>query len=123
MMVAGGAEELCPTEAAVFDTLYATSTMNDEPQRSPRPFDVDRDGLVIGEGACSLILENRDHALARLPGGEVAPDRVPLPGDAIEELAALLAALLEHRAQVERVLVDAMAALQSFLPLYHSQKN
>ena len=65
IMVAGGAEELCPTEAAVFDTLYATSTMNDEPQRSPRPFDVDRDGLVIGEGACTLILENRDHALAR----------------------------------------------------------
>ena len=65
IMVAGGAEELCPTEAAVFDTLYATSTMNDQPGRSPRPFDVDRDGLVIGEGACTLILENRDHALAR----------------------------------------------------------
>ncbi len=65
IMVAGGAEELCPTEAAVFDTLFATSTMNDTPERSPRPFDVDRDGLVIGEGACTLILENRDHALAR----------------------------------------------------------
>ncbi len=65
IMVAGGAEELCPTEAAVFDTLYATSTLNDTPERSPRPFDVDRDGLVIGEGACTLILENRDHALAR----------------------------------------------------------
>ena len=65
IMVAGGAEELCPTEAAVFDTLYATSTMNDQPGRSPRPFDVDRDGLVIGEGAGTLILENRDHALAR----------------------------------------------------------
>jgi 3-oxoacyl-[acyl-carrier-protein] synthase II len=65
IMVAGGAEELCPTEAAVFDTLYATSTMNDQPRRAPRPFDVDRDGLVIGEGACTLILENRDHALAR----------------------------------------------------------
>ncbi len=65
IMVAGGAEELCPTEAAVFDTLYATSTLNDQPERSPRPFDVDRDGLVIGEGACTLILENRDHALAR----------------------------------------------------------
>ena len=65
IMVAGGAEELCPTEAAVFDTLYATSTMNDQPQRSPRPFDADRDGLVIGEGACTLIVENREHALAR----------------------------------------------------------
>lgn len=65
VMVAGGAEELCPTEAAVFDTLYATSTCNDQPERSPKPFDVARDGLVIGEGACTLILENRDHALAR----------------------------------------------------------
>jgi 3-oxoacyl-[acyl-carrier-protein] synthase II len=65
MMLAGGAEELCPTEAAVFDTLYATSTCNDKPETSPRPFDRDRDGLVIGEGACTLILERRDHALAR----------------------------------------------------------
>ena len=69
IMIAGGAEELCPTEAAVFDTLYATSTRNDEPEKTPRPFDRDRDGLVIGEGACSLILENRDHALAR--GAEI----------------------------------------------------
>lgn len=65
LMVAGGAEELCATEAAVFDTLYATSTRNTEPHLTPRPFDRDRDGLVIGEGACSLILEEREHALAR----------------------------------------------------------
>ena len=65
IMLAGGAEELCPTEAAVFDTLYATSTRNDDPTSSPRPFDRDRDGLVIGEGACTLVLERRDHALAR----------------------------------------------------------
>jgi 3-oxoacyl-[acyl-carrier-protein] synthase II len=65
VMIAGGAEELCPTEVAVFDTLYATSTRNDKPETTPRPFDRDRDGLVIGEGACTLILENRDHALAR----------------------------------------------------------
>ena len=65
IMVAGGAEELCPTEVAVFDTLYATSTRNDEPGRTPPPFDRDRDGLVIGEGACTLVLENLDHALAR----------------------------------------------------------
>ncbi|MEX0828307.1 MAG: beta-ketoacyl-ACP synthase, partial [Haliea sp.] len=65
LMIAGGAEELCATEAAVFDTLYATSTRNAEPQLTPRPFDRDRDGLVIGEGACSLILEEREHALAR----------------------------------------------------------
>lgn len=65
MMVAGGCEALCPTEAAVFDTLYATSVRNDEPQLSPRPFDRDRDGLVIGEGAGTLILEELEHARAR----------------------------------------------------------
>jgi 3-oxoacyl-[acyl-carrier-protein] synthase II len=64
-MVAGGGEELCVSEAAVFDTLYATSTRNDAPKTTPAPFDKTRDGLVIGEGACSLVLEEREHALAR----------------------------------------------------------
>ena len=65
MMLAGGCEALCPTEAAVFDTLYATSVRNDEPHLSPRPFDRDRDGLVIGEGSCTLLLEALEHAEAR----------------------------------------------------------
>ena len=64
-MIAGGAEELCATEAAVFDTLFATSVRNDAPHTTPRPFDRVRDGLVIGEGAGCLILEEREHALAR----------------------------------------------------------
>jgi 3-oxoacyl-[acyl-carrier-protein] synthase II len=64
-MIAGGAEELCATEAAVFDTLFATSVRNDAPATTPRPFDCERDGLVIGEGAGCLILEEREHALAR----------------------------------------------------------
>lgn len=64
-MIAGGAEELCATEAAVFDTLFATSVKNDTPEVTPRPFDVNRDGLVIGEGAGSLILEELEHAKAR----------------------------------------------------------
>lgn len=65
MMVAGGAEELCVSEAAVFDTLYATSTRNESPKTTPRPFDRDRDGLVIGEGAGTLVLEDYEHARAR----------------------------------------------------------
>jgi 3-oxoacyl-[acyl-carrier-protein] synthase II len=65
VMVAGGAEELSPTQAAVFDVLFATSVRNDEPERTPRPFDRDRDGLVIGEGAATLVLEELEHAQGR----------------------------------------------------------
>jgi 3-oxoacyl-[acyl-carrier-protein] synthase II len=65
VMIAGGAEELSATQAAVFDTLFATCTKNDHPEENPRPFDKDRDGLAIGEGACTLILEELEHALAR----------------------------------------------------------
>ena len=65
MMLAGGAEELCATEAMVFDALYATSQKNDRPQQTPRPYDSGRDGLVIGEGAGIFVLEELEHALAR----------------------------------------------------------
>jgi len=65
IMVCGSAEELNPTGSAVFDTLYATSTRNDTPHLTPRPFDKDRDGLVIGEGAGTIILEELNHALER----------------------------------------------------------
>lgn len=65
IMVTGGAEELHVIEDAVFDILYATSTRNDEPTRTPRPFDVARDGLVVGEGAGTLVLEELEHARAR----------------------------------------------------------
>jgi len=65
IMIAGGAEELSPTQAAVFDTLFATSTKNNTPHLTPRPFDRDRDGLVIGEGAGTLILEEYEHAKKR----------------------------------------------------------
>ena len=64
-MIAGGAEELCVTEVAVFDTLFATSVRNDAPETTPRPFDAERDGLVLGEGAGTLILEDWEHARAR----------------------------------------------------------
>ncbi|MGH8225695.1 MAG: beta-ketoacyl-ACP synthase [Gammaproteobacteria bacterium] len=65
VMIAGGADELSIASAVVFDMLYATSTRNDEPQASSRPFDRDRDGLVLGEGGATLILETLEHAQAR----------------------------------------------------------
>jgi len=66
VMLCGGAEELHPTVSGVFDTLYATSyKYNETPQKTPRPFDADRDGLVCGEGSGILVLETYDHAIAR----------------------------------------------------------
>jgi 3-oxoacyl-[acyl-carrier-protein] synthase II len=65
LMLCGGAEELSGPGAAVFDALFATSTRNDQPGLTPRPFDRARDGLVVGEGAATLILEEYEHARAR----------------------------------------------------------
>jgi 3-oxoacyl-[acyl-carrier-protein] synthase II len=65
-MLAGGAEEMHFMDAGVFDVMHATSTkFNHLPTSTPRPFDVDRDGLVVGEGAGAMILEEREQALAR----------------------------------------------------------
>lgn len=65
VMLAGGAEELSPSEAAVFDTLFATTQKNATPKLTPSPFDKDRDGLVLGEGSGTLVLEELEHARAR----------------------------------------------------------
>jgi len=65
VMIAGGGEELSVGPTAVFDTLFATSRRNDAPETTPRPFDKQRDGLVIGEGAASLVLEELEYAQAR----------------------------------------------------------
>ena len=65
VMIAGGGDEMHPTEIAIFDTLYATSQKNDTPKLSPSPFDKNRDGLVLGEGAGTLILEEYEHAKSR----------------------------------------------------------
>ena len=65
MMLAGGGEEFCPSEVYVFDSLYAASRNNDNPNQTPRPYDQNRDGLVIGEGAGMFVLEELEHALAR----------------------------------------------------------
>jgi len=65
VMLGGGAEELCPSEAMAFDMLFATSRRNDDPGSAPMPYDRDRDGLVIGEGGGMLVLEELERARAR----------------------------------------------------------
>jgi 3-oxoacyl-[acyl-carrier-protein] synthase II len=65
-MLCGGADEYDTTTVAVFDNLLACSTaFNETPQRTPRPFDKDRDGLVVGEGAGAVMLEEYEFAKKR----------------------------------------------------------
>lgn len=66
IMIAGGTESaITPLGIAGFASLKALSTRNDEPQKASRPFDKDRDGFVMGEGAGILILEEYEHAKKR----------------------------------------------------------
>jgi 3-oxoacyl-[acyl-carrier-protein] synthase II len=82
VVVAGGTESVVhPLPIAAFAAMQALSKRNDEPARASRPYDVDRDGFVLGEGAATLILETKEHAEARgariyaeLAGGSVTSD-------------------------------------------------
>jgi len=66
VMLAGGSEApLAPMTFAAFSNIRAMSTRNHDPAGASRPFDKDRDGFVMGEGAAVLVLEERDRALAR----------------------------------------------------------
>jgi 3-oxoacyl-[acyl-carrier-protein] synthase II len=102
LMAAGGAEELSAPGAAVFDTLFATSTRNDAPGETPRPFDRDRDGLVVGEGAATLVLEEHGHAVARgarihaeIVGFATNSDGAHVTEPAVETMSRVMAMALE----------------------------
>lgn len=69
VVLAGGTEAaVTPLAVAGFCAMKAMSTRNEEPERASRPFDAERDGFVIGEGAAILVLERLEHALARGAG-------------------------------------------------------
>ncbi|MBU1251226.1 MAG: beta-ketoacyl-[acyl-carrier-protein] synthase family protein [Actinobacteria bacterium] len=82
VVVAGGTEAVVhPLPIAAFAAMQALSRRNDDPAVASRPYDVDRDGFVLGEGAAALVLETKEHALARgariyaeLAGGSVTSD-------------------------------------------------
>ncbi len=82
IVVAGGTEAVVhPLPIAAFASMQALSKRNDDPAAASRPYDVDRDGFVLGEGAAALVLETKEHALARgariyaeLAGGSVTSD-------------------------------------------------
>ena len=66
IIVAGGSEAaVCEAGVGGFNAMHALSTRNDSPSTASRPFDLDRDGFVLGEGAGCLILEDLDHAIKR----------------------------------------------------------
>jgi 3-oxoacyl-[acyl-carrier-protein] synthase II len=82
VVIAGGAEAaIHPLPIAAFAAMHALSKRNDDPEAASRPYDRDRDGFVMGEGAGALVLEDYDHAIARgakiyveLVGGAVTSD-------------------------------------------------
>jgi 3-oxoacyl-[acyl-carrier-protein] synthase II len=82
IIIAGGAEAaIHPLPLASFASMQALSKQNDSPSTASRPYDVNRDGFVLGEGAAALVLETEEHALARgakiyaeLLGGAVTSD-------------------------------------------------
>jgi len=66
VMVAGGAEAaVLPLAIGAFSTMHAMSRRNDDPEHASRPFDKDRDGFTLSEGGAVVVLEEREHALAR----------------------------------------------------------
>jgi len=69
VIVGGGSSGVNPDEIRGFNDLFALSTRNDEPEKASRPFSIDRDGFVMGEGAGILILESEESARAR--GAEI----------------------------------------------------
>ncbi|MGV1034831.1 MAG: beta-ketoacyl-[acyl-carrier-protein] synthase family protein [Microbacteriaceae bacterium] len=66
VILAGGTESaIHPITMASFSSMHALSTRNDSPATASRPYSIDRDGFVMGEGAATLVLETEEHALAR----------------------------------------------------------
>ncbi|WP_201517056.1 beta-ketoacyl-[acyl-carrier-protein] synthase family protein [Gulosibacter hominis] len=96
VVIAGGSEAaIHPLPVAAFAAMQALSKRNDNPEAASRPYDVDRDGFVLGEGAAALILETEEHALARgakiyaeVAGGGITADAYHITAPEPEGLGA-----------------------------------
>lgn len=101
IVVAGGCEAaIHPLPMAAFASMHAVSKRNDEPEKASRPYDINRDGFVMGEGAGALVLETEEHALARgakiyaeLAGGYVTSDAFHITAPDPEGTAAARAVI------------------------------
>ncbi|HEV7742611.1 MAG TPA: beta-ketoacyl-[acyl-carrier-protein] synthase family protein [Pseudolysinimonas sp.] len=114
MILAGGAESCVhPITLASFSSMQALSKRNDDPATASRPYDVDRDGFVMGEGAATIVMETEEHAKARgakiyaeIAGGGVTSDSYHITAPDPEgrgAARAVLAALEQAGATVDDV--------------------
>ncbi|MDP9883794.1 3-oxoacyl-[acyl-carrier-protein] synthase II [Sinomonas atrocyanea] len=113
VMVGGAEAAIHPMPLASFAAMQALSKRNDDPEHASRPYDLDRDGFVMGEGAGALVLEAEEHALARgariyaeLAGTSVTADAYHITAPDPEGLGAtraLKAAMFDARVQPEDV--------------------
>ena len=114
VVVAGGTEAVIhPLPIAAFAAMQALSKRNDDPTKASRPYDTNRDGFVLGEGAATLVLETKEHALARgariyaeLAGGGITSDSFHITAPDPEGLGAsraVMAALKQAGATPEDV--------------------
>lgn len=114
VVIAGGTEAVIhPLPIAAFAAMQALSKRNDDPARASRPYDVDRDGFVLGEGAATIVLETKEHAEARgakiyaeLAGSGVTSDSYHITAPDPEGLGAsraVLAALAQAGARPDDV--------------------
>jgi minimal PKS ketosynthase (KS/KS alpha) len=114
VVIAGAADApISPITVACFDAIRATSTRNDDPGHASRPFDADRDGFVLGEGAAVLILEELEHARRRhaqvyceLAGFATFGNAYHMTGlttEGVEMAAAINSALAQARANPDEV--------------------
>jgi len=125
IMIAGGSEAtLCSIGMASFAAARALSTRNDEPERASRPWDKDRDGFVLSDGAGVLVLEDYEHArkriVVRLTGQTpVAPEAHSVAGDTLQ--VVFEPGATHSFAQLNQAMTEGASRIAAALPTAHAR--